>query len=406
MHLSIPKYLITFIFPSMILGSFIPNLLIVILILFLFVNLTKDKSYKKYLNNYFTYFFITFYILIVLSSLFSDDIYFSLESSLFYFRFFFLSIAIWFFTSKNETIISYFIYSSIITILLLAFYGFYQFSFNRIANILDFRISSFFNDEYVLGSFVSRTFLLPISLIIFLQKNQKFSNIKILFITFFIFISVVCIFISGERTAILYSLIIFFLLFFGFKKISILNKIIIFIFSILSSCLFLFIKPELRSRISENFTFEQILNDNFLLFFQDVHRQYYLGAIKIFNDNVITGIGPKMYRIKCNYYNVECSTHPHNSYLQLLSELGILGFTMLAILFLFISFKILKFLFTKIKLYEDNALLFIYIIFFINLFPFVQNGNFFGSWISILYYLPVGFYLHIQSSKFFRSLKN
>ena len=48
-------------------------------------------------------------------------------------------------------------------------------------------------------------------------------------------------------------------------------------------------------------------------------------------DNKILGIGPKNFRIKCKEkkYQISeltCSTHPHNTVLQLMSETGILGF--------------------------------------------------------------------------------
>ena len=29
---------------------------------------------------------------------------------------------------------------------------------------------------------------------------------------------------------------------------------------------------------------------------------------------------------------------------------------------------------------------------FVNLFPFLPSGNFFNNWLSILYFLPIGFY--------------
>ena len=57
---------------------------------------------------------------------------------------------------------------------------------------------------------------------------------------------------------------------------------------------------------------------------------------QIFNDNKVFGIGPKMFREICQnekYYTFTdldgsingCQTHPHNTYLQLLTETGILG---------------------------------------------------------------------------------
>ena len=54
-----------------------------------------------------------------------------------------------------------------------------------------------------------------------------------------------------------------------------------------------------------------------------------LTSLNIFFDNKLIGSGPNTYRKLCNKdeYNVNefsCSTHPHNTYLQL-SETGIIG---------------------------------------------------------------------------------
>ena len=57
----------------------------------------------------------------------------------------------------------------------------------------------------------------------------------------------------------------------------------------------------------------------------------------MFKDKPILGHGPKSFREKCSqldYYSVRsCSTHPHNTFIQLLSETGIIGFALPFLLF-------------------------------------------------------------------------
>ena len=60
----------------------------------------------------------------------------------------------------------------------------------------------------------------------------------------------------------------------------------------------------------------------------------------MFKHNKIFGVGNKMYRKLCNkdeYFvnDFSCTTHPHNFYLQVLAENGLIGFIILASIFLY-----------------------------------------------------------------------
>lgn len=79
------------------------------------------------------------------------------------------------------------------------------------------------------------------------------------------------------------------------------------------------------------------------------------------------------------------NNHPHNTYLQLLCELGLVGFLFILV---FWCFSIYKF-FLISNLYLKCLILGL----IINFFPFMFTGNFFNNWISILYFYPLGFIL-------------
>lgn len=79
------------------------------------------------------------------------------------------------------------------------------------------------------------------------------------------------------------------------------------------------------------------------------------------------------------------NSHPHNTYLQLLSETGVIGMLIIFLIFLYCSFQI----FSKRDIYFKCIMLGIAI----NLFPMMFSGNFFNNWLSIIYFFPIGFLL-------------
>ena len=147
-------------------------------------------------------------------------------------------------------------------------------------------------------------------------------------------------------------------------------------------------------------------SSNIFDYIPSTHKNLYLTAYNIFNENKFFGTGPRTFRIeslkeKYNNNLKTFNTHPHNTYLQLLSETGFVGFSIIFIIFLvfmYNSIKHLLFKFRKRILFSDAELcLFSMVI--ITLWPLLPTGNFFGNWISIYYYLPVGFILHYSNKK-------
>ena len=87
-----------------------------------------------------------------------------------------------------------------------------------------------------------------------------------------------------------------------------------------------------------------------------------------------------------------CTTHPHNFYLQLLAETGLLGFVYIFLIFLYFSLKLLISFFSRKK--PNNFEIVLISSFVVILFPFTPNGNFFNNWLMMTQLLPVSLYLY------------
>lgn len=397
-------FLIILIPIALITGPFLPDLMISISGIITIYYLIKRKFNFFLFNHYIIKFLLIFYLYILILSLFSSNIILSLESSLFYFRFIFFSLTIYFLLTHYKKFKIYFFYILLFTILIVSTDGIVEFFLNvNFLSLFNYdmyinsasihsRLSSLFRDEWVIGSYLVR--LMPILIYLYLNINLGKNLKKIFFLT--IFLSSLAIILSGERAALIYLFLLFFIFsIFYIKKIK---KYKLFIFLPVLFLIFLIplLNDKLKNRVMhgfENYTSLNIENN--------IYLKYYDSSIKMFLDKPFFGHGPKMFRVVCKKYiqndtNYGCSTHPHNNYIQLLGETGFIGFLFLLISFIYFTTNLFKFfLFDNqydLKKYLSSVVLLI--LFIINLQPLIPTNNFFGNWINIFYYLPLGFYLH------------
>jgi hypothetical protein len=101
----------------------------------------------------------------------------------------------------TKEILNYFYYALLMSFSALIFDGYIQFFVGEnILGVLKWennRVSSFFNDELIMGSYLSR--LSPLLLALFVVKKKK--NLEIFFMYFFFILLSGLIFISGERAS-------------------------------------------------------------------------------------------------------------------------------------------------------------------------------------------------------------
>ena len=398
----IPFFLIT--------GPFLSDLSISLISLLFLIHCFKNQNFSYFKNRFF-YFFLIFWGYLILNSLINNFNLDSLKISFFYFRYGVFVIAISIFLDEDDKFIRYFFYCIFICFAALVLDGFYQYFVG--ANILGWenissRTSSFFGDEKILGSYLSRLWPIFFGLsILFLNKKNKLFYLLIL-----IFIlSEALIFLSGDRTAFFYiNLSAIFVILFSQKLLKL--RLMTLSMSILLLFIISFINPTAKERVIDH-TLNQLnltnkVNNESIHIFTKVHTHLYMTAYKIFLENKILGVGVKNFRNFCvdekyiynNDKRLSCSSHPHNTYLQILTETGIIGFVFLIIIVFYFCKLTFKHLFSKFKgkYYFSDFEICILSGILIYLWPIVPTGSVFNNWLNIIMILNLPFLIWSRKS--------
>ena len=125
------------------------------------------------------------------------------------------------------------------------------------------------------------------------------------------------------------------------------------------------------------------------IFKENIYINLYRSGINVFKNYPIFGVGNKNYRIETcapkkdpkTYYL--CITHPHQIYVEFLSEHGLFGTIILLSILFFLIFKILGII-IKSKNYVQTGC-FIYIL--TNFIPLLPSGSFFSDFNSTIFWI-------------------
>ena len=402
----LPFFLIT--------GPFLSDLTVSIICILFLIYCVKEKNFSFFKNKYF-YFFLVFWGYLIFNSLINNFNLDSFKISFFYFRYGVFVIAIAVLLQVDSKFIKYFFYCIFFCFTILIIDGFYQYFVGEnifgFKSLFKYRVTSFFGDEAILGSYLSRLWpiFFGLSIFFFKKKNKLFY----LFILIFI-LSEALIFLSGDRSAFFYiNLSAIFVILFSHNLLKL--RLITLFSSLLLLVIISFINPTSRERvfdqtlkqmnlldknINQENNYNKKNNENVnekVYIFSKVHNDIYVAAYKMFLDNKVLGVGIKNFRNFCGYKDykseLSCSTHPHNTYLQILTETGISGFLFLIFVLIYFCKHVIKHIFYKLekKQYFTDFEICLLSGIAIYLWPFIPTGSVFNNWLNIIMILNFPF---------------
>ncbi len=442
LNIKILNFLILFYPVALVAGNFLTNLCVILVCIFgILAYKEKIFSLDQIKSNAFIFLFFIILVCITILNFELNKGEDSILKSLLYFRYFIFLLVIKSMIESNDIDIKRFFIFSLFLMLFICLDILFQVItgknfFGMVGNIFSRHHSGIFGKEFIAGSFIQRLSLFAIFCIPLVVK--KMNNTKLFIIFSLILIFFITILFSGNRMPFLLFFISMFLVLFFIKElrkvfaVGILFCSLFFIFSLYlneqvlknyggfynhsQKIIYNIVKfsgkkyPELENKKYKNFNVEynagkdseKLKKKYEILPFGSGHSIVFLTAIDIWNDNIFFGNGLKSFKIKCktklHIPNRVCTSHPHNYYLELFNDTGVVGSLILLIgVFLMIKNKIYNF-----RTFTYKEKLFVYsilIILITEFFPLRSSGGFFTTSNSSFIFFLLGLLSGFKSNK-------
>ena len=425
-YLLIPLFLIT--------GPAIPDIVITLGILFGIFYTIYQKEYENFIKLNLFRISIIFWLSLILISFFSYNKANSFQDSFIFIRLLLIPFFCYFVFFKDSKVFNRSLFIIFVLVVFVSLDTLYQFinytSKDGFAeDLLGFksnwygRLTGPFGDELIPGSYISKFGLFGFVFLISIKKLENKIIIKSLYLSLII---LVC-YVSGERMAFAtfsLSLIVLYVFLNRFRKTILL--------SILIGTLFIFLVNYLHPfyndfNVIDSTEFHQgqkiekfyqcdnytdrlcskIINiqPSFFVviknFGTSAYGEIYKLSYKMFLDNPITGIGINNFKYLCEldqFYkkqmvNYDCASHPHNIYIQWLTEGGIIVF----IFFILYLYYIVEFIIknTGEKKYKIISIIIIFSMFW----PIMSTGSLIKNWYGITTFFIIGLCLCLSKFK-------
>ena len=417
LFLLIPLFLIT--------GPAIPDIVITSGVLFGVFYFAYQKQYKDLIKINFFKITILLWLSLIIISLFSYNKTNSFQDSLIFVRFLLIPIFCYLLFFKNRKIFKLSLLVIFILVTFVCIDTFYQFLNYTSKNgfgkdLLGFdsnwygRLTGPFGDELIPGSYISKLGLLGFAYLISIKRFENNAVLHSIYLSAIFLVS----YISGERMAFatfglgLFTLFIFLE---GFRKSIFLSLIIAGLLIVLVTYLHPFYNDY---KIIESTEYHQgqkieklypcdddtektcskIINiqpsffEVIKNFSTSAYGEIYMLSFKMFLDNPITGIGINNFKYLCNnnkqyknmMMNYNCASHPHNIYIQWLTEGGLI----VLILFIIYLFSIVGFI---IKNEGNKQYKIISLVILLTMFwPIMSTGSLIKNWYGIITFFILG----------------
>jgi O-antigen ligase len=385
---------------------------VLIAILFLCRSYFENK-WNWIKEGWFKFSLIFFLYCILINTPLSIDSFTSLQYSIFFLRWPLFALALGYWILNDEKSLKNFLVATFFVCLFLIFDTWYQYILGvDIFGLEKFsprRLTGPFSGPHV-GMWLTKLIILPILIFTIIRKYKNFLNNRFSSLSFFIFFTVffLTIFITGERMALLMTILSIFTISFGLilsKNISILKMFYFLFFISVVIYLFSVIDPEQFSRVIYS-SINKIANWS-----NSDYGVVWKSAFDVWLESPWVGAGLHKYREACELLGIYGTFenpisggvcfHPHNISMQLLSETGIVGFILFFTMVISLSIRLLKDSFRK----KHWLLYFLIINVLIACFlPIQSNTDFFSNKYSSMVWLLVGVSLGL--CRYIENIKN